>query len=126
MLWSDATHLTNFGSASLWPLYMFFGGHSKYIRGKPTSGTGHHLAYIPTLPKDKLQDLYFALFGILASASMITHLKRELMHSVLLIVLLNPAFIQAYRDGILVECVDHILRRFFPRLITYSADYPEK
>lgn len=126
MLWSDATHLTNFGSASLWPLYMFFGGHSKYIRGKPTSGTGHHLAYIPTLPKDKLQDLYMAVFGILASASMITHLKRELMHSVLLIVLLNPAFIEAYRDGILVKCVDHILRRFFPRLITYSADYPEK
>ena len=49
MLWSDSTHLTNFGSASLWPLYMYFGGYSKYIRDKPSAGTGHHVAYIPSV-----------------------------------------------------------------------------
>lgn len=49
MLWSDSTHLTNFGTASLWPIYMFFGGHSKYIRAKPSSRTGQHLAYIPSV-----------------------------------------------------------------------------
>lgn len=49
MLWSDATHLAEFGSASIWPLYMYFAGHSKYIRAKPSSGVGHHLAYIPSV-----------------------------------------------------------------------------
>jgi hypothetical protein len=47
MLWSDLTHLASFGNASLWPIYLFIGNQSKYIRGKPTSFTAHHLAYIP-------------------------------------------------------------------------------
>lgn len=49
MLWSDSTHLADFGNASLWPIYMFFGGLSKYTRAKPTSGSCHHLAYIPSV-----------------------------------------------------------------------------
>ena len=47
MLWSDSTHLASFGTASLWPIYMYFGNQSKYIQGKPTSFAAHHLAYIP-------------------------------------------------------------------------------
>lgn len=47
MFWSDATHLTSFGNASLWPIYMFNGGQSKYTRAKPTSFAAHHIAYIP-------------------------------------------------------------------------------
>ena len=47
MLWSDATQLANFGSASLWPIYLFLGNQSKYARGKPTAATCHHIAYIP-------------------------------------------------------------------------------
>ncbi|KAI6135957.1 hypothetical protein F5141DRAFT_996228 [Pisolithus sp. B1] len=31
MLWSDATHLTQFGHASAWLVYLFFGNQSKYI-----------------------------------------------------------------------------------------------
>jgi hypothetical protein len=49
MMWSDATHLTNFGDASLWPFYLYFGNQSKYTRGKPTSKACHHVAYIPTV-----------------------------------------------------------------------------
>ena len=30
MFWSDATHLANFGTAKLWPIYMFLGNLSKY------------------------------------------------------------------------------------------------
>jgi hypothetical protein len=47
MLWSDATLLTSFGNASLWPVYLFLGNLSKYIRGKPSTFSAHHLAYIP-------------------------------------------------------------------------------
>lgn len=45
MFWSDATHLTNFGDAKLWPLYMLFGNDSKYERCKPSSNLCEHLAY---------------------------------------------------------------------------------
>jgi len=53
-LWSDSTHLTSFGNASLWPIYLFVGNLSKYIRLKPTTHSAHHLAYIP-----KVSHLYF-------------------------------------------------------------------
>lgn len=49
MVWSDATQLANFGDASLWPVYLYFGNQSKYIRGKPTSRACHHVAYIPSV-----------------------------------------------------------------------------
>jgi hypothetical protein len=49
MFWSDSTHLTNFGTAALWPIYLFFGNLSKYIRSQPSSGACHHLAYIPSV-----------------------------------------------------------------------------
>ncbi|KAI1786641.1 hypothetical protein LXA43DRAFT_897608 [Ganoderma leucocontextum] len=47
LLWSDATLLSNFGSATLWPIYLYFGNLSKYVRGRPTEFAAHHLAYIP-------------------------------------------------------------------------------
>lgn len=49
MLWSDSTHLANFGNAALWPCYLAFGNQSKYTRAKPTSFSSHHLAYIPSV-----------------------------------------------------------------------------
>ena len=49
MFWSDSTHLTNFGTAKLWPIYLFFGNLSKYIRSQPSSGACHHLAYMPSV-----------------------------------------------------------------------------
>jgi hypothetical protein len=47
MFWSDSTHLASFGNASLWPIYLFFGNQSKWLRGKPRCGACHHVAYIP-------------------------------------------------------------------------------
>jgi hypothetical protein len=47
MLWSDSTHLTSFGNASLWPIYLYLGNQSKYTRAKPSAFAAHHLAYMP-------------------------------------------------------------------------------
>ena len=47
MLWSDSTHLTSFGHASLWPLYLYIGTLSKYTCAKPSSFAANHLEYIP-------------------------------------------------------------------------------
>ncbi|CAA7270454.1 unnamed protein product [Cyclocybe aegerita] len=49
MLWSDSTHLTDFGTASLWPIYLQFSNESKYSRGRPSSKLFIHLTYIPTM-----------------------------------------------------------------------------
>ena len=49
MLWSNSTHLTNFGSVSIWLLHLYFGNVSKYFQGKPGSGASHHIAYIPSV-----------------------------------------------------------------------------
>ena len=40
--------------------------------------------------------------------------------------LLDDEFMEAYVHGIVVNCVDGIRRRIYPRFFTYSADYPEK
>jgi hypothetical protein len=40
--------------------------------------------------------------------------------------MLDEDFISAYRHGIVLKCADGIARRIFPRIFTYSADYPEK
>jgi Plavaka transposase len=49
MFWSDSTHVTSFGTAKVWPLYLYFANLSKYIRAQPTSGACHHVAYIPSV-----------------------------------------------------------------------------
>jgi hypothetical protein len=49
MFWSDSTHLANFGTAKVWPLYLYFANLSKYLRAKVGSGASHHVAYIPSV-----------------------------------------------------------------------------
>jgi hypothetical protein len=74
---------------------------------------------------DNLQDEYRSLFSKSATRDVITHCKRELIHAIWRM-LLNDSFIEAYANGFLIECADGIQRRFFPRILFYSADYPEK
>jgi Plavaka transposase len=45
MFASDVTHLTSFGTAYLWPCYMYFGNESKYRRSQPSCGSCSHIAY---------------------------------------------------------------------------------
>jgi hypothetical protein len=49
MFWSDATQLTSFGNAKLWPTYMYFGNESKYRRCKPSCNLSNHVAYFETV-----------------------------------------------------------------------------
>jgi Plavaka transposase len=49
LIYSDSTHLANFGTASLWPIYIWFGNVSKYMRLRPSSFSAHHLAYLPSV-----------------------------------------------------------------------------
>ncbi|KAJ3576110.1 hypothetical protein NP233_g670 [Leucocoprinus birnbaumii] len=83
--------------------------------------------YIPAFSEGDFQDWYRKVTNETSSASseLITHMKRELMQAILLL-LLDPRFLYAYVHGLEVLCADGILRLLFPRFFTYSADYPEK
>ena len=126
MVWSDSTHLANFGMAKLWPIYSLFLGISKYIRSWPNSGACQHIAYIPSLP-DSFQDFAASFchkWGT-QKKDILTHCRHELIHSVWKF-LLDDNFVHAYKYGMVVKCANGIERRVYPRFFTYSADYPEK
>lgn len=55
----------------------------------------------------------------------LAHCRREMMHQVWCL-LLNDEFIEAYQHGMVLKCADGIVRRVYPRIFTYSADYKEK
>lgn len=77
---------------------------------------------MPDSVRDSIQQ---KLGGKAAAKSVITHCNRELMHA-LWDILLDAEFIEAWQHGIILRCADGVLRRFYPRIFTYSADYPEK
>jgi hypothetical protein len=53
------------------------------------------------------------------------HCRRELMHETWRF-LMDDEFLYAYQYGIVILCADGIQRCVYPRIFTYSADYPEK
>lgn len=54
-----------------------------------------------------------------------THCHRELFHAQWKDIL-DDKFLHAYEHGIVLLCGDGLERRLYPRIFTYSADYPEK
>lgn len=64
-------------------------------------------------------------WGFYLRPKILTLCKHELVHAVWRL-MLDDEFIEAHRNGIVMKCADGIIRRVFPRIFTYSADYPEK
>ncbi|KIJ57965.1 hypothetical protein HYDPIDRAFT_34453 [Hydnomerulius pinastri MD-312] len=123
MFWSDATHVAQFGQAKLWPIYAYFANQCKYERCRPTARAARCVAYLPALP-DSITD-FLRERGRNISAPLLAHIRRELFHGAWAAIL-DDDFITAYVHGIIVDCADGIRRRLYPRIFTYSADYPEK
>lgn len=53
------------------------------------------------------------------------HCHCELIHAQWKVIL-DDEFMEAYIHGIALMCPDGLLRCFYLRIFTYSADYPEK
>ncbi|KAF8063262.1 hypothetical protein FPV67DRAFT_1563422 [Lyophyllum atratum] len=125
MFWSDGTHLTDFGNANLTPVYMYFGNESKYRRCKPTCNLAEHVAYLQELP-DEFKDFVSHYTGKKKiDPDLMTHCRRELFHAQWRL-LLDDEFVHAYQHGLVIQWEDGTARRFYPRILTYSADYKEK
>lgn len=77
------------------------------------------------LPADLQERLRDVRDGRPVPKLLLTHLRRELIHEVWN-TLLDDEFLQAWLNGIVICCADGITRRVFPRIFSYSADYPEK
>ncbi|OBZ70781.1 hypothetical protein A0H81_09000, partial [Grifola frondosa] len=125
MFASDGTHLTECGNSKLWPLYLAFGNESKYRRSKPSCEAYEHVAYFETLPASFKDFAKMYTGGKGPNQPFLTHCHREMLHAQWSI-LLDDEFLEAYRHGIVIDCCDGVRRRFYPRIFTYSADYPEK
>ncbi|KAG6904152.1 hypothetical protein DXG01_012245, partial [Tephrocybe rancida] len=95
-------------------------------RCMPSAKLAEHVAYFQPLPHTFKDFATKYHGGKKINPDLITHCNRELVHEQWRI-LLNDEFIEAYTHGIVVEWVgDGQKRRFYPRILTYSADYPEK
>ncbi|KAH9172689.1 hypothetical protein EDB89DRAFT_1832399, partial [Lactarius sanguifluus] len=124
MLASDSARLTDYRSATVWPIYIMFANQPKQERAKPTCHAVHHLAYVPSIGSD-FASRYQEKTGQPPSPAVETHCKRELMHAVWNH-LMDEGFTEGYTKGLVICCTDGTERSFFPRIITYTADYPEK
>ncbi|KAH9011740.1 hypothetical protein EDB85DRAFT_2159661 [Lactarius pseudohatsudake] len=127
MIWSDSTHLAQFGQAKAWPIYAYFGNQSKYTRCKPTSRSSQIIGYVPPacdiLPDSFSEQLEAC--GVAPTPVLFTHCRRELFHAVWRLIF-DDDFLNAYEYGVVVTCLDGVTRLVYPRIFTYSADYPEK
>jgi hypothetical protein len=63
--------------------------------------------------------------GKLPTDELFRYCKKELFHAQWS-VLLSRDLKDAMRDGMVIVCPDGQQRCFYPRIMTYSADYPEK
>ncbi|KAH9161682.1 hypothetical protein EDB89DRAFT_2029564 [Lactarius sanguifluus] len=124
MLASDSARLTNFGIATVWPIYLMFANQPKQERVRPSCRAVHHLAYVPSLGQD-FASRYQITMGKAPSPDVELHCKRELMQGVWKH-LMDTDFVEGCTNGLLIRCSDGVERNFFIRLISYSADYPEK
>ncbi|ESK84849.1 hypothetical protein Moror_14957, partial [Moniliophthora roreri MCA 2997] len=124
MFGSDATHLTNFGMASLWPIYVISGNLSKSPHGMPTAHTFSHLGYLPHLP-DLIKDVCCAHYG----QAPLEETQRFLNHEVIQKAwgeLLDEEFVEAFVNGLMLKCADMEERLGLLMLFCHSGDYPEK
>ncbi|EJD50310.1 hypothetical protein AURDEDRAFT_58600 [Auricularia subglabra TFB-10046 SS5] len=125
MFGSDETVLAQFGSASAWPCYAMAGNQSKYERARPSMHAIHRIAQFVKLPDAVQQFITTRQGGVAAKRALLTYCKREAFHTSWK-VLLDDDFLEAYEWGMVVDCADGVTRLLFPRIFTYTADYPEK
>jgi hypothetical protein len=84
------------------------------------------LIHKPSQLPDRLNDfLKERNHGKLPTDALFTYCKKELFHKQWS-VLLDRELVDAMRDGLVLTCPDGHRRCFYPRIFTYSADYPEK
>lgn len=87
---------------------------------------GFSLLLTTTKLPDSFKDFVAGLAGPKsAGGAFMVHCHRELVHAQWKCIL-DDEFMEVYNHGVVLSCPDGKNRRFYLRIFTYSADYPEK
>ncbi|KAF7347023.1 hypothetical protein MVEN_01455500 [Mycena venus] len=110
---TDKTQLTRFsGDKQAWPVYLTISNIEKGVRWSPSSRATILIGYIPVT---KLE-----IFSKAKRATVSHQLFHDCMRAIL------EPLCAAGVDGVKMDCADGFVRRMFPVLAAYIADYPEQ
>ncbi|KAF7328359.1 hypothetical protein MVEN_02551500 [Mycena venus] len=110
---TDKTQLTRFsGDKQAWPVYLTIGNIEKGVRRSPSSRATILIGYNPVT---KLE-----IFSKAKRATVSHQLFHDCMRAIL------EPLRAAGVDGVKMDCADGFVRRMFPVLAAYIADYPEQ
>ena len=110
---SDKTQLSTFsGDKQAWPVYITIGNIEKATRRKPSTRATILLGYIPVSKLEAISKEHRSVEGY------------QIFHDCMKIIL--EPLVKAGTEGIDMGCADGFLRKIFPILSAYIADYPEQ